>query len=373
MLQKIRNIFELGKKEIWSILRDPMMVILIIYSFTAQVCITASTDKGTVRDAAVAVVDEDQSPLSHRMIDAILPPYFTRPEYIDPAILDDKMDHGRYTFAIVIPSNFQRDLLAGSKPEIQINVDATRMSQAFLGNGYIEQIIRNEADTFLQEASKKGAPQVEVVIRNKYNQNLVASWFSAINDIISNVTMLAIIMTGAAIIRERERSTLEHLLVMPVTSFEIMVSKIWSMALIVAIATLFSLIFVIRWFLGIPIGGSFALLTLGILCHLFAVTNMGILLACFAKSMPQLGLLMILVLMPMQMLSGGDTPFENMPVAVQYIMQVAPTTHFVAFSQLIMFKGAGFSIVWVPLAKMVAIGAAMFFVSLARFRKSVAS
>jgi len=131
---------------------------------------------------------------------------------------------------------------------------------------------------------------------------------------------------------------LEHLLVMPVTPLEIMVSKIWSMGLVVLISATSSLVFVIKGWLNIPIMGSIWLFVLGCAIHLFATTSLGIFLATIARSMPQFGMLMILVLLPMQMLSGGTTPRESMPVAVQYIMLAAPNTHFVMLAQTILFR-----------------------------------
>ena len=103
---------------------------------------------------------------------------------------------------------------------------------------------------------------------------------------------------------------------------------------------------VIHQFLGVPIAGSFWLFMLGVLINLFTVTSLGIFLACFARDMPQLGILLILVLMPMQILSGGTTSQENMPEVIQFIMRFAPTTYFVEFGKAILFRGANFALVW---------------------------
>ena len=162
-------------------------------------------------------------------------------------------------------------------------------------------------------------------------------------------------------------------MVMPVTSFETMVSKIWSMSLAVLIASAFALLVIIKWYLGIPVTGSFWLFMTGVTLYLFSVTTLGIFIACFAGNMPQFGILMILILIPMQMLSGGSTPQESMPVPVQRIMQLSPTTHFVTFSQAILFRGAGMRVVWVPFLKLFVIGAVLFVISLKRFRKTAAS
>jgi ABC-2 type transport system permease protein len=123
----------------------------------------------------------------------------------------------------------------------------------------------------------------------------------------------------------------------------------------------------------VPIQGSLALFLAGTALHLFATTSMGIFLGTVARSMPQFGLLLMLVLLPLQMLSGGSTPRESMPEAVQYIMLAAPNTHFVMLAQAILFRGAGLTIVWPQFLALLLIGAGLFFLSLARFRKTIGS
>ena len=132
------------------------------------------------------------------------------------------------------------------------------------------------------------------------------------------------------------------------------------------------LLWVCVFSLKVPVEGSFCLFMSGVLINLFAVTSLGIFLSCFARDMPQLGILLILVYLPMQMLSGGTTPRESMPQWVQNVMELAPTTHFVSFSQSILYRGAGLEVVWKPFLILLVIGAVLFTISLAKFRKSVA-
>ncbi len=372
MKQKIKNIVQLGIKELRGLLRDPLLLGLILYTFTVGVYIAATATPDSISNAALAIVDEDDSQLSRRIADAFFPPMFLPAERISRPEIDPNMDNGKYTFVLVIPYDFQKDVLAGNQPEIQLNVDATRMSQAFTGSGYIQQIVMDEVNSFLNRGDPASPLPVEIVTRKRFNPNLTQSWFGSVMELINNITMLAIILTGAALIREREHGTLEHLLVMPVTAFEIMVSKVWSMALVVMLAAGLSLLFVIHGMLQVPVEGSVPLFMLGMALHLFAVTSMGIFLATIAQNMPQLGMLLILVLMPMQMLSGGVTPMESMPQGVRLVMQAAPTTHFVEFSQAILYRGAGLDVVWKPFLWLLAIGSVLFVLTWFRFRKTVA-
>jgi ABC-2 type transport system permease protein len=209
-------------------------------------------------------------------------------------------------------------------------------------------------------------------MRARFNPNLDQIWFGGLMEIINNVTMLSIILTGAALIREREHGTIEHLLVMPVTPTEIMLAKIWSMSFVVLISSAFSLVFIVQGILKVPIEGSIGLFLVGTTLHLFAATSMGIWMATLARSMPQFGMLAVLIMLPLQMLSGNSSPRESMPELVQNAMLLAPTTHYVMLAQAILFRGADLAVVWPQLLALAMIGAAFFGFASAQFRRSVA-
>ena len=368
----IANIYRLGVKELWSLWRDPMLLVLIVYVFTFAVYTSATAMPDTLHKTPIAIVDEDDSPLSQRIVSAFYPPQFITPQVISMAKVDPGMDAGRYTFALHIPQGFQRDVLAGRAPQVQLNVDATRMSQAFTGSGNVQQIVIGEVNEFVQRQRGTAAAPVDIAVRARFNPALEKGWFGALNSIINQITMLSIILTGAALIREREHGTIEHLLVMPVNPTEIMLSKVWSMGLVVLVASALSLGLVVRGILDVPVEGSVPLFFAGAALHLFATTSMGIFMATIARNMPQFGMLMVLTILPLQMLSGGATPRESMPELVQNIMLVAPTTHFVELGGAILFRGAGIEVVWKQFLWLVVIGAALFAGSLARFRKTIA-
>ena len=370
-MPRSKNVFRLGVKELWSLVRDPIMLVLIVYTFTVSIYVAATAMPESLHNAPIAIVDEDASPLSARIVASFYPPRFKMPVLIGLEGIDPGMDQGKYSFVLDIPPGFQRDVLAGRVPSIQINVDATLMSQAFTGNGYIQQIVTSEVSDFVQHYHSATATPVELALRMRFNPNLEQSWFGSLMEIINNVTMLSIVLTGAALIREREHGTIEHLLVMPVTPAEIMLAKVWSMGLVVLLAAMMALLFVVQLALQVPIQGSIALFMLVAMLHLFATTSMGIFLATLARSMPQFGMLLVLVLLPLQLLSGGASPRESMPMLVQNIMLAAPTTYFVSAGQAILYRGAGLAVVWPQMLATTAIGIVLFFLALARFRKTI--
>ncbi|HEY8370035.1 MAG TPA: ABC transporter permease [Thermodesulfobacteriota bacterium] len=365
------NVLHLGLKELISLWRDRPLLVVLVWTFTFGIYVTARAASLELHDAPIAVVDEDRSPLSRQIADAFRGPYFRPPVPIDRAEVDPGLDAGRFTFVLDVPPDFQRDVVTGRQPAIQLNVDATRMTQAFIGTTYVQRIVAAEVDHFLRREGLTSASRIEQVIRVRFNPNLNGVWFGGVMEIINNITLLSIILTGAALIREREHGTLEHLLVMPLHPIEIMAAKVWANGAVVLAAAAFALLVVVRGLLEVPIAGSVPLFLFGATLHLFSTTSIGIFLGTVARSMPQLGLLIILVIVPLQLLSGGVTPRESMPEAVQTIMLLAPTTHFVEFAQAILYRGAGLEVVWPSFLAIAIIGAVFFLAALARFRRSV--
>jgi ABC-2 type transport system permease protein len=371
--QRLVNILQLGVKELHSFRRDPVMLGLIIWAFTFAIYSAAHGVSHELRHAAVAIVDEDRSTLSERIRDAIMPPEFVPPALTSFTALDRGMDTGRYTFGIVAPRDFQADMLAGRDPTIQVNVDATAMMQAGIGAGYLQNIIARQVRDFASKAEGTAALPVRLETRVAFNPNLDSARFTSIMQLIQHVTMLSIILAGAALIREREHGTIEHLLAMPLAPFEIVIAKIWANALVVFLAVALSLWLVVHELLAVPIAGSAALFLFGVAIYLFSSTAVGIVLATIARSMPQLGLLFILTVQPLNLLSGGFSPVESQPLLLRSIMSVVPSTRFVSFAQAILYRGAGLDVVWPDFAAIVVAGIVLCAIALVRFRRAIAA
>lgn len=373
MMRFLRNSLTLARKEWLSLLRDAFMLGFVVYSFTFSVYSQATGISHELRNAAIAIVDEDRSTLSQRLASSFHGPEFQTPAMIGHAEVDPAMDSARYTFVLDIPPNFEADVLAGRSPTIQLLIDATAMMQAGIGAGTIQGIVDDEVGRFVRHEAAGSAAPVSLQLRVAYNEALDTKWFTGTMSVVSNVTMLAVLLSGAALIREREHGTLEHLLVMPVRPAEIMAAKVLANGAVILVLTLVALYAVLRGLLSVPLAGSIPLFLAGTALYLFFATALGIFLGTVARSMPQLGLLFILIVLPMNMLSGGFTPLESEPEWLQLAMQLSPSTHFVAFAQAILFRGAGFDVVWPRFAATAGIGALFFAWSLARFRRHLAS
>jgi ABC-2 type transport system permease protein len=369
MLRRLRNIFWLGTKEVRSFLSDYTLLILVIWSFSLSIMSMAQNTSQEVHNAAIAIADEDQSQLSQSIARAFLPPYFKPAQLVAAKDIDRLMDLARYTFIIDIPPHFQRDVQAGRVPAVQLNVDATAALQAGTGAGYVQQILMGEIARHVARSDRVPDDPVTLAVHLSFNPNATPGWFMSIMGIINNINMLAIILAGAAVIREREHGTMDHLLTMPLSPVEIASAKVLANGFVISVATTVSLYAVVRGLLAIPITGSIPLFLCGVMLYLFFASAVGLFLATVARSMPQLGLLFMLVFLPMQMLSGGNTPIESEPPWLQAIMQCVASTHFVSFAQAILYRGAGFSLVWPDFVAVAGFGALFFTLAVWRFRK----
>jgi ABC-2 type transport system permease protein len=368
----VTNIYHLVIKELRSIRADPVMLVLLIYSFSFSVNTVATGAVTEATNLSVGIVDEDGSDLSRRIAEGLRRPTFQPPVQITASDIDPMMDQGKLLFVVEIPPNFESDVRADRKTGIQINVDATAVAQAGNGASYLRTAVANEIQRFISGREDSSGAPINLVVRAAFNPNLNTSWFSAMTQVINQITMLTVILTGAALIREREQGTVEHLLVMPIVPSEIMLAKMIANGLVILVAATLSLQFVVHWWIGSPINGSLLLFVFGAAIYALVVAALGIMLGTLATTMGQFGLLAIPVLVVTQLLSGSSTPMESMPVWLQYLMQtISPTPHFVAFAQAVLFRGADITLVWRPLAAMLVIGAVYFAIAQRRFRRVI--
>jgi ABC-2 type transport system permease protein len=367
------NVFRLGIKELYSLRTDPILLVMIVYAFTFAVYAQATGAKTEVENAAVGIVDEDDTELSRRIAGAILEPQFKRAVELTPSEIDPGMNSGRFVFVLEVPPKFEFDVLAGRRPTVQIDVDATALTQAGVGSSYIQNIIEQEALGYLQHREGTVSAPINFILRTAFNPNHKSEWFLAIMAVINDITMLTVVLTGAALIREREHGTVEHLLVMPVRPAEIMIAKIWANGLVIVAVAILSLWFVVHSLLRVPLSGSTLLFIAGTVLYVISVAALGILLATFTATMGQFGLLVVPVLVILNLLSGSATPLESMPAWLINVMQITPTIHFIGFAQNVLYRAAGLDIVWPQLAALAAVTTVYFGVSLMRFRKTLAS
>ncbi len=370
-MRQLTNIFWLAGKELKSVLGDPVMVILILWSFIVAVILEASGAGDTVYNAAIAILDEDGSMLSRQIADALGPPWFQPPVMVTPDQVGPEMDAGRIMFVLAFPPGFEADVISGLMPVAQLEVDATAVSQAQLGTDYIVSILASETRAFLSGNPDAPDPALRLELRRAFNPNGNPVWFKSVSSLLNQLSLLTIALTGAAMLREREKGTIEHLMVMPLTPLEIALSKVLANVVVVLAAFTLSLMFVVQGLLKVPVSGSVALLLSGTAIYLAAAAAIGMFLGTMARSMAQFALLVIMVIIPIIMLSGGMGAIESQPDIVQRLTLVLPSRHFLAFAKAVVFRGAGLGAVWFELSLMAGLGLAFFVASLLLFRRSM--
>ena len=351
-----RNLLTLIGKELRSLLADPILILLIAYMFTGMV-IAMSQSNTDIRNAAVAIIDEDRSPFSRRLADAIRPPYFRAPVAIERDQADAAMNRGDYVFILEIPPHFERDLLQNRAPEILLNIDATRMNQGGIGSAYLAQIFAREIRATLNTPA--AAPPVQPIIRTRYNPNAENAYQMPVTALGNAILLLLLLLVGAAVIREREHGTIEHLLVMPVTASEILLAKILANGLVILIASTGSLLAIVHGLIGVPINGSLTDYLLGTATYLFSIASLAIMIAT----------LMLPLFIIMNLFSGATTSRSNMPELARAISEYWPSTQYAIYSQSVIFRGAGLHELWPQLLIMGIAGILFLGLALIRFRK----
>lgn len=356
-------------KEWRSLFGDGVLAVLLVVVFTVMVYQTANSGGTDLRNATVGVVDLDRSSLSREIIHALPQPYFAPAQIITREEVDARMDRGDFVFVLLFPPDFERDVLLNRAPEVQLLVDATAMTQAGVGQGYLMQIFQQEILAFLQQKDlMQQVLPTQSVVNIAFNPNGESKWFLGVMEVNNMATMLGLLLVGAAVIRERERGTMAHLLVMPVNATQIVLSKILANILVVCLAATLSMAWVVGGVLGVQIQGSVWLYGFGLWVFLFSVSSLAVMLATVAPTMPQYSLLMIPLYVVALMFSGAASPRSNMPQMAQSLSEYWPTTQFAAFAQNVIFRGASWDLVYPQLLLMSVSGVVFLLLALARFK-----
>lgn len=372
MMIWLLNVLHLCVKELRCVLRDRTMMGAIVVSFTIAIYVVATGANADVTNVSFGIIDHDRSGLSMRIRQAIRPPMFQEPVELDAESAQQAMTEGRFLFIMEIPRNLEADIHGQRPVTIGLAVDATAMAQGQLGVAYITEIVLRETLADFKVMGLDERLPTRAVVHVMFNPNATISWFTSVMQLINNVTVLSVVLVGAAVMRERERGTIEHLLVMPVRASEIAVAKIVANGLIILLAVAVSVLLVLKGVLQVPIEGSVGLFLLGTGLYLFSLTALGIMLATVTSSMPQFGLLSVPVFVIMYLLSGSATPTENMPMWLQHLMQLSPSTHYVRLAQGVLYRAAGVDIVWPQMLAVSGIGVVFLAIALKRFRLMLA-
>jgi ABC-2 type transport system permease protein len=372
----LRRLRVMTRKELVQLYRDFILLFFVAYTFTVDIYLAGSGVSLQLNRAAIAVHDSDHSFASRELIHRFRPPYFhLKGEVSNPREVMTMLDEGHALMVLDVPPRFEESLLRGEATGVQLQIDATHSVLGFLGASYAAQIVGEYgleaglAREGLNAADLETVPRIEDRHRVWFNPNQDDGWFMSISELLNIITLFAILLPAAAMVREKERGTVEQLLVSPLTSFQIMFPKVVAMTAVILLATTISLFLVLKPVFHVPFKGSLLLFFAVTTLYVFTTAGLGLFAATIARNLAQAGMMTILILAPMIFLSGAWTPPEAMPVWLRQGMLISPLHYYMDASFAILLKGAGLSIIWDSILGIIVLGSLLFGFGLWRFRR----
>lgn len=363
-------------KELLQLSRDGALVFFFLWAFNVNVFIVGNDMRFQLTNARLVVHDADHSVASRELIHRFHAPFFRfEGEVVQRNEGLRLLDESKVMLVLTIPPRFQESLAGGEQTAVQLQVDTTNSPQGLSAASYAERIVGEfglevaARRVGLVGAAEDGLPVIRSEHRVWYNPNQTEAWFQSVVELLNMITVFAILLSAAAMVREKERGTIEQLLVSPLTPFQIMFPKVAAMTLVILMGTAVSLLVIVQGVFHLPVKGSLFLFFSMTALYVFTTAGLGLVISTVTTNQAQVGLMTILVVAPMLLLSGTWTPPETMPEGVRILMVFSPLRYFVDISYGILFKGAGIEILWKPVLAMAVLGGSLFGLGLWRFRR----
>ena len=373
-LAGLRRLRVMTWKELLQLFRDTALMVFFLYSFTGDIYIAASGVSMQLKNAAIATLDGDRSDASRELLSRFQPPYF-RPIGELAAARDSitLLDDAGAMAVLDIPPRFQERLQRGEQVSVQLQVDTTNSVLGFLASSYGAQIVGKYG---LEAAARReglggaggiAGPVLQADTRIWYNPNQNDAWFMGISELLTVVTLFAILLPAAAMVREKERGTIEQLMVTPLSAFQILFPKVIAMTLVILGGSAIALFGILGPVFHVPMRGSLLTFFLITALYVFTTAGLGLLAATVARNLAQVGMLTVVILMPMLLLSGAWTPPEAMPDWMRILAYISPLHYFLDAAYGILLKGAGMDLLWDSVLAMATLGVCVFALGMGRF------
>jgi ABC-2 type transport system permease protein len=358
----------LALKELRQIRRDRRLTISLIVPPTLQILLFGFALDSEVRNLRLGIVDESRTAESRELISALTENETFRiaGSYATSDGLGRELARGRLDVGVVVPYDFARRRARGRPATVQVLLNAANANTAQLAQGYVEGAV-----TALNEQLAR-APVAPVQIRAAflYNPGLVNAWFIVTGVFGTLIILNGSLVSAATMIREKERGTVEQLLMTPASALEVVAAKLVPLFfLLMAMVTL--VLIVARVVFHVPFRGSPLLVLAACACCVLTGIGLGTFISTFARSANQTQLISFFVNPPLAMLSGGLTPIEAMPTWVQPLTLLNPIAHFSKIARAVLVKGAGLDIVYPNLLALMLLASLFVGVSAWRFRRQL--
>ncbi|SCZ55335.1 ABC transporter permease [Thiohalomonas denitrificans] len=353
-------------KELIQFFRDRVILLLILWLYTAEVIICAFALSFDVKDLPLAVLDLDRTVVSRTLIQQ-----FTSTEAFRPvgrprsmATVGDWLESGRAHIVLIVPKGFGADIRRNTASNVQILLDGSNSNVAATARGYAERIIH----AFQNRVTQGAAPPMQVtpVLRIWYNPRQSFTPFVVLSMIALAALMVGVIHPAASIVREKEVGTIEQLRVTPIRTSELFVAKTLP-TLLMGLLSIFPSLLIVRGF-DVPLRGSLFLFMALSALFLVSAIGIGVLVATICKTLQQALLLSFFGLVPLMFLSGTLVPVESMPEPLQVLSLASPLRHYMTITLGIFLKGADMTVLWPETLALAVIGACLFGAAAVIFR-----
>jgi ABC-2 type transport system permease protein len=363
-------------KELKQLLKDRALLGFTVFIFTLDIVLAAGATGIDLHRASLAMADAPAGPAGRELVGRFQPPYFElQGRFGEPGGAWALLDRGQARAVLELPPRFDEDLALGRQVEVQLLVDTAQANQGFLIASYAQRITAQfgaeQAERSLRRAGLDPArlPVVRAEVRYWHNASLDERWFNTVSELLTMLTIAAILLPAAALVREKERGTIEQLLVAPLRPLQVVLSKVLAMVLVMLAGTAVAVLGVMQWGYGVPLRGSAPLFFCVVALYAMACAGVGIVASSFARNSGQMGLIIVLLVVPMVMLSGTWNMLESMPAGLRALVEFSPLRHFALLAYGILIRDAGLDVLWPSLLKMATLGAALFGLGVLRFRR----
>ena len=375
-----RRLWVMLGKEILQLSRDIPILLILVWAFSGAIYIAGHAMSIEVNNYPIAIYDLDSSEASRELIYKFQKPHFKIVTFLKrDKDISNILDQGRASLVVIIPPGFSSQL-NDAQASFQIISDGTQSRTALLAISYISvitqnynmQLLQNRPEIIAMQQSAQGVASIQGRPRVEFNSNLETAWFASLLEMFNIITMVSMLLTAAALVREKLYGTLDQLMVTPLTPLELFIAKIVPTVLVVVSLSVVSLMIMVHQVFGTPIRGNMFLFYGVTILYSFSVSTIGMLVAVFARNIAQAMMLLFMILMPMLFLSGAMTPPESMSATMELASLLSPMRYFIDFGYQVLFKGNGIQYVWVDILGIVIFGVLLFSISLWRFKKMLA-
>ena len=366
-------------KEFRQLFRDVPIMLIMIWAFTGAIYVAGHAIDLGINQYPIAIYDMDKSDASRELVSLLRKPYFKIVANLESdQQVTPFLDLGKGSLIVIIPPDFARNI-EGRNAQFQVITDGTQSQTAMLAISYIGiityqynmQLLLDNPSASLAGISADSLPGIDSRVRVEYNPNIDHTWFTSLLEVFNMITLIGMLLTAAALVREKLYGTLDQLMVTPVQPLELFLAKIIPPLVLTMALSLVGLYVVVHQIFGTPLRGNILLFYGVAALYCFSISSLGLLIALFSRNIAQAMLILFMILIPMLFLSGAMTPPESMSPIMSYISLLSPMRYFMDFGYQVLFKGNGFAYVWLDIVGIIIFGTIIFCGSLWRFKKMI--